>query len=172
MSATFQHEPNMDIISIRDFETNMIREDTKPHLAIQILTILMLGTVSIVAVAMAFNATWIAGIAVVALLFPLWMKSPAFASSSHRQDHGPSKVQDVAPQTPATTSTGNASFDAYRTDMLARLEQESKDFERFLTRLRDARDAKEFDEFMDARALKARDKTPAIDLSSKETVGY
>ena len=172
MSATFQENATYHTRSNRDHMNTMKREEHRPHLAVQILAILMLGAVSIVAVSMAFDATWVAGVAVIALLFPLWMKSPAFSHMAHRHDTDTSKVEDVTPKTPAKTTSGNASFDAYRSDMLARLEQESQDFDRFLSRLREARDAKEFDEFMDARALKSRQTAPAIDLNSKDTVGY
>jgi len=55
----------------------------------------------------------------------------------------------------AGRGTGNSAFDAYRADMIARLEQEQADFESFLQRLRDARDKAEFDEFMQDRARAA-----------------
>ena len=45
-------------------------------------------------------------------------------------------------------STGNAAFDAYKADTLARLEEEQTNFEAFLSRLRDAKDKAEFDQFM------------------------
>lgn len=172
MSATTDPHIAFENSTNRDFGIHMARDDTRPHLAVQILAVIMLGIVSIVAVSMAFDATWVAGVAVVALLFPLWMKSPAFTQHGKSHGHKHPKVADVAPQAPAGKSSGNASFDAYRSDVLKRLEQESADFENFLTRLRDARDAQEFDNFMDARALKARDKTPEIDLTSKDSVSY
>jgi len=52
----------------------------------------------------------------------------------------------------APAPTGNASFDAYRNDMLDRLEMEQENFEAFVDRLRDAKDKAEFDTFMDDRA--------------------
>lgn len=48
--------------------------------------------------------------------------------------------------------TGNAAFDAYRADTLRRLEEEQQAFETFLSRLRDAKDKAEFDQFMDERS--------------------
>lgn len=48
-------------------------------------------------------------------------------------------------------STGNRAFDEYRTDTLRRLEEEARDFEGFLGRLRMAKDKAEFDEFMNQR---------------------
>jgi hypothetical protein len=48
-------------------------------------------------------------------------------------------------------SSGNAAFDEYRADTLRRLEEEQKEFQAFLIRLRQARDKAEFDQFMDER---------------------
>jgi hypothetical protein len=47
--------------------------------------------------------------------------------------------------------TGNAAFDGYREETLARLEDEAKEFQSFLQRLRKARDKAEFDQFMTER---------------------
>lgn len=55
----------------------------------------------------------------------------------------------------AMRSSGNTAFDAYKSDTLRRLEEEQQNFEAFLTRLRDAKDKAEFDNFMDDRARKA-----------------
>ncbi len=52
----------------------------------------------------------------------------------------------------ASRSTGNAAFDAYKADTLARLEREQDAFEAFLGRLREARDKAEFDQYMQDRA--------------------
>ena len=56
-----------------------------------------------------------------------------------------------------TRSTGNAAFDAYKADTLARLEEEQTNFEAFLTRLREAKDKAEFDQFMAERSPKTED---------------
>ena len=55
----------------------------------------------------------------------------------------------------AMRPSGNAAFDAYKTETLRRLEQEQGDFEAFLERLREAKDKSEFDQFMDERARRA-----------------
>lgn len=55
----------------------------------------------------------------------------------------------------AMRPTGNAAFDSYKADTLARLEQEQVDFEAFLERLREAKDKSEFDQFMNDRAREA-----------------
>jgi hypothetical protein len=54
--------------------------------------------------------------------------------------------------TTSQRSSGNAAFDAYRHDMIERLEVEQQNFEGFLARLRVAKDQTEFDGFLDARA--------------------
>ena len=56
--------------------------------------------------------------------------------------------------------TGNRAFDEYREETLKRLEEESREFQSFLERLRLAKDRSEFDQFMAER--KAR---PADDAS-------
>ena len=48
-------------------------------------------------------------------------------------------------------SSGNRAFDDYRAETLKRLEEEQHEFKDFLTRLRDAKDRAEFDQFMAAR---------------------
>ena len=53
-------------------------------------------------------------------------------------------------------TSGNTAFDAYKADVLSRLEQEQGDFQDFLKRLRDAKDKMEFDQFMDERANEAK----------------
>ena len=48
----------------------------------------------------------------------------------------------------AAASSGNHAFDEYRAETLKRLEEEQNEFKGFLTRLRDAKDRAEFDQFM------------------------
>jgi hypothetical protein len=48
-------------------------------------------------------------------------------------------------------SSGNRAFDDYRAETLRRLEEEQREFQEFLTRLRMARDKQEFDQFMAER---------------------
>lgn len=49
------------------------------------------------------------------------------------------------------TSSGNHAFDEYREETLKRLEDEAKEFQAFLKRLRHAKDKAEFDQFMAER---------------------
>jgi hypothetical protein len=48
-------------------------------------------------------------------------------------------------------ASGNRAFDEYREETLRRLEQEQREFVEFLERLRQAKDKREFDEFMAER---------------------
>ena len=50
-----------------------------------------------------------------------------------------------------TRSSGNKAFDDYRTETLRRLEEEQREFQDFLVRLRMAKDKEEFDAFMAER---------------------
>ena len=48
-------------------------------------------------------------------------------------------------------TSGNRAFDEYRTETLRRLEEEQREFQEFLARLREAKDKAEFDQFMSDR---------------------
>ena len=48
-------------------------------------------------------------------------------------------------------SSGNRAFDDYRAETLRRLEEEQREFQAYLERLRQARDQAEFDQFMAER---------------------
>ena len=48
-------------------------------------------------------------------------------------------------------SSGNEAFDQYRSETLRRLEEEQREFQEYLERLRRARDKAEFDQFMAER---------------------
>ncbi len=51
----------------------------------------------------------------------------------------------------AARPSGNTAFDAYRQEMIQRLEQDHMEFQSFLERLRRAKDKAEFDQFMAER---------------------
>ncbi len=51
----------------------------------------------------------------------------------------------------APPSSGNRAFDEYRAETLRRLEDEQREFQEFLVRLREAKDKAEFDQFMAER---------------------
>jgi hypothetical protein len=46
------------------------------------------------------------------------------------------------------SSSGNAAFDEYRRETIRRLEEEQKEFQEYLEKLRQAKDKAEFDQFM------------------------
>ena len=56
-----------------------------------------------------------------------------------------------SPWSGRTASSGNRAFDEYRNETMRRLEEEQREFQAFLERLRQARDKAEFDEFMAER---------------------
>jgi hypothetical protein len=58
---------------------------------------------------------------------------------------------------PKTASSGNAAFDAYRAETLKRLEEEQAAFDEYVEKLRQARDAEEFERFMAERKNKTVD---------------
>lgn len=112
-------------------------------LPVQILTVIFYAgfaiSVSIVAMAM-FG---VIGVALALFLAWQWARVATFGR------------QQSAPDTPAEATapqpTGNAAFDAYRDETLARLEAEQAEFLDFMERLRQARDAEEFCSFLDDR---------------------
>ena len=143
-----------------DTTLHMTRSDSRPskafqgHLAVQIIATLLFGTFAIVAVSVAFATFWPAGLVIAIIL--AWrggfmpQSAPGLDADARAE-----MVRDLMPSA-KTRSSGNASFDAYRADMLARLENEQQSFESFLVRLREARDKTEFDQFMDDRATRAK----------------
>lgn len=125
------------------------------HLSVQILSTIIFGAFAITAVALAFAHFWPAGVALAAILG--WRGG--FVPQNFTQanaDEIVEKLRALGPEA-ARRSTGNASFDAYRTELLQRLEQEQDDFDAFLERLRTARDKREFDSFMEDRARAVTD---------------
>jgi hypothetical protein len=82
--------------------------------------------------------------------FGRWQDSGAGRWHEHRE-----RVREQARQWWAgdrqSASTGNRAFDEYRQDTLRRLEEEQREFQDFLDRLRQAKDKAEFDQFMAER---------------------
>jgi len=143
---------------MRDDRTSPNTRQGEPHLVVQILSVIAFGAFSIVAIALAFSAFWLAGFALAVVFAWTWAGSRTFGGRQDWPDWSAKvSISDLAPTVSKQRSTGNSSFDAHRAEMMQRLEQESRDFEDFLTRLREAGDANEFDHFMDDRARKARE---------------
>ena len=65
-------------------------------------------------------------------------------------------------------ATGNAAFDEYREQTLERLEEEQREFQEFLRRLRMAKDRTEFDRFMATRRAKLDEGSDDDEGSSTE----
>ncbi len=113
----------------------------------------------IVVMVLAFVFVWPVGLALLAYM--IWSKR-MFGQSSCRgwsrddararwADNGDRRAQFHAARA-AMRPSGNSAFDSYKTDTLRRLEDEQRAFEEFLSRLRNAKDKAEFDEFMADRA--------------------
>ena len=88
-------------------------------------------------------------IGLIILAYMIWSKRMFSNSCRNRnyRSHAHSSRSAVSAMRP----TGNSAFNAYKADTLSRLENEQQDFERFLERLREAKDKSEFDQFMDER---------------------
>ena len=99
----------------------------------------------IAAMILGFVFFWPAGLAILAYM--IWTNRMPTKSNSSQPCHS------KAPR--YVEKTGNTAFDAYKSDMLKRLEDEQHAFESFLARLRQAKDKSEFDAFMDERAKAA-----------------
>jgi hypothetical protein len=123
----------------------------RPHLAMQILGLLAFTGFAIVATVMAFVMFWLAGV-ILTLAF-VWFGFRPLLGGRQR----PRAEAAVGPVIDAEVRPGNASFAAYRQDVLRRLEDEQASFDGFLARLRDAKDASEFDSFMEDRARVTRE---------------
>ena len=91
----------------------------------------------IAAMVLGFIFVWPVGLAILAYM--IWSKRMFKSSSCSKRARRGSITG---------RSTGNAAFDAYKADTLARLEEEQTNFEAFLSRLREAKDKAEFDQFM------------------------
>lgn len=121
----------------------------QPSNAVQILGMILFAAFAIPVTIVALNIFWPAGIALAMVLG--WRGTFAFPG---RPEMDPQQIKDIVQAVVpdrAPVESGNASFDAYRNDMLDRLEMEQENFEAFVGRLRDARDKAEFDSFMDDR---------------------
>ncbi len=127
--------------------------------SVQVLSTVLFAAFAIPVTIVALNIFWPAGVAIAIILAWRGGFAPTGTPSAPPRTVEEA-VQSLMP-TAAQKSSGNASFDAYRTDMIDRLEQEQQNFGTFLTRLRDAKDKSEFDDFMDERAERVRERTNA-----------
>ena len=112
----------------------------------------------IAAMVIGFILFWPIGLA---LLFYMIFGKRMFANGCrhNRTRSGFNEAMNVNRRHGFRTS-GNTAFDAYKAETLQRLMDEQEQFEAFLDRLRAAHDKREFDKFMDDRALAARETRP------------
>jgi hypothetical protein len=129
----------------------------RPHLAVQILGLVLFGGFAIVTTAIAFVMFWLAGL-VLAIFFG-WV---GFRRMLHPTQFT-HPIGETRSSARSVARTGNASFDSYRAEVLDRLQDEQTSFVRFLDRLRDAKDKAQFDRFMEDRARESRNLTTDVD---------
>lgn len=112
-------------------------------------------TMWIALIVLGFVLFWPLGVA--ALIYLLWSgkmnccigKMASWKSENQRQ-YGASRGMPH--------STGNVAFDEYRETTLNRLEEERREFTRFLEKLRRAKDQDEFDKFMSEQIVQPPNK--------------
>ncbi len=102
-----------------------------------------------------FALFWPAGLAVLAFL--IWSRRMGCSKGRgfgrlHETWH---RRRDEWRAGSRSGGSGNAAFDEYRSDTIRRLEDEEKEFQDFLGRLRQAKDRAEFDQFMADRRRQA-----------------
>jgi Protein of unknown function (DUF2852) len=137
---------SLPISSLPHDSAEMADRPARPHLAVQILGLLLFGGFAIVATSLAFVFFWPAGFVLAIVLG--WIGFGRILNPRHKGR----RRDDNRMSGPSRVRTGNASFDSYRTEVLDRLQDEQRSFVRFLDRLRDAKDKAQFDRFMDDRA--------------------
>ena len=102
------------------------------------------------------KGAWIATMVVAFILFwPLGLTLLVYMIWSNRMS---CSARKWSPTGARFRTSGNTAFDAYRDETLKRLEDEQAAFTDFLERLRKAKDQAEFDQFMDDRARRSRDR--------------
>ena len=136
-----------------DVPAHTSRQPQMP-VSVQVISTLMFGAFAIPVTIVALNVFWPAGVAIAIILAWRGGFAPTGTPSAPPRDMNEA-VKSLVPTSVQKTS-GNASFDAYRSDMIERLEAEQQKFSGFLTRLRDAKDKSEFDQFMDDRAKRTQ----------------
>jgi hypothetical protein len=120
---------------------------------------------------LAFIVFWPLGLAILA--FMIWSGrmgcgyhhgSPRWQHKMERMqekmDHLRRRMERGSERWGGMPSSGNRAFDEYRSETLRRLEEEQREFQDFLGRLRMAKDKAEFDEFMAERRRTREDYGP------------
>jgi len=123
----------------------------RPPTYLRIISLVLFAGFSIPVTIVAMVQFWPAGLALGIVIALQWSKIMGLNEGTPLTKAVDAlKPQGDLPDVPR--SSGNASFDAYRIDLLNRLEAEQTQFETFLSRLREAKDKTEFDQFMEDRA--------------------
>jgi hypothetical protein len=103
----------------------------------------------IIAMIAGFLIWWPIGLGVLAYL--IWSGRMGCGNKMQWRDYFATEARRFGGGMTAFRSTGNRAFDDYREETLRRLEEEAKEFQAFLQRLRHAKDKAEFDQFMAER---------------------
>lgn len=126
----------------------------RPPLVMQILAIILFTGFAIPVSIIAMDQFGFLGLALTAFLAYQWVRVATLGSMIDPAD----AARILAPALPKLSkSSGNASFDSYRNELLDRLENEQHRFEGFVERLRDAKDRTQFDHFMTERENNMRE---------------
>ncbi len=118
----------------------------------------------IAAMILGFVIFWPVGLAILAYM--IWSKRMTSCRSRGPWRHSRAPAS-VHARRHLSGSSGNAAFDAYKAETLSRLEEEQRNFEAFLKRLRDSKDKAEFDQFMEERARRAREARADADFDDE-----
>jgi hypothetical protein len=109
---------------------------------------------------------WPVGLATLAFLIGSGRMGSWKSASMSRWHGGMDQMRNAGTWWQPSRS-GSQAFDEYRTETLRRLEEEQREFQDFLRRLRMAKDKAEFDQFMDERR---RDRTVSSPSSQAEII--
>jgi len=123
----------------------------------------------IVLMILGFIVWWPIGLTILAYL--IWSGRMGCWKGRHaaRWQDGAERVREATKWWHTPPSSGNRAFDEYRTDTLRRLEEEQREFQDFLGRLREAKDRAEFDQFMADR--RRRGSAPPADDAQPQPAG-
>ena len=105
----------------------------------------------IVLTILGFMVWWPVGLATLAFIIGSGRMSCWQGGSLTRWHGAADQMRPVGTWWQASRSSGNRAFDEYREETLRRLEEEQREFQDFLARLRMAKDKAEFDQFMAER---------------------
>lgn len=138
-----------DDFDLRTRQTQSQTQSSQMPVPVQVLSTILFAAFAIPVTIVALNVFWPAGVLIAVILAWRGGFAPTGTPSAPPRDIDEA-MKSLMP-TSAQKTSGNASFDAYRHDMIERLEIEQQNFEGFLGRLRHAKDQSEFETFLDER---------------------